>query len=60
MTTQMFLVVLNAISTAESESSVGRSVEVKQTMQQRLLQCGSRLCRHCVLELHNALAWARK
>lgn len=46
--------------TTESESSADRSVEVKQTMQQRLLQCGSRLCRRCVLELHNALAWARK
>lgn len=47
-------------STAESESSVDRSVEVKQTMQQRPFQCGSRLCRRCVLELYNALAWARK
>jgi len=34
---------------AESESSVDRTVEVKQTMHGRLLQYGSRLCRHCVL-----------
>lgn len=47
-------------SKAESESSVDRSAEVKQTMQSWLLQCGSRLCRHCVLEPHNALAWAGK
>ena len=50
----------NKCSTTESESGVDRSVKVEQTMQQRLLQCGSRLCRSCVLELHNALVWARK
>lgn len=33
---------------------------MKQTMQQWLLQCGSRLCHCCVLELHNATLWVRK
>lgn len=51
-------------TSAESESccrlSCWQRSEVKQTMQRWPFQRGSRLCRWCVLELHNALAWARK
>lgn len=47
-------------SAAESEPGVARSVEAKQTIQRELFQCRSRLCRCCVLEPHNALAWRRK